>query len=80
MHGGKERALTQLGICLLYTSVDHGQAAESPEIVEVLRRRENPVFLLHHAEDGKTGVDPAQERVLDVAFVKADHETALSRS
>ena len=52
---------------------DHRQRAEVPEVVEVLRRREGAVFLLHHREDGQTGVDPVDHRIAEVALVLAGH-------
>ena len=60
---------------------DHGQRAEVPQVVEVPRRREGAVFLLHHREDGQTGIDPVDHRIREFALVDAGHGAcSLSRS
>ena len=56
---------------------DHRQRAEVPEVVEVLRRREDAVFLLHHREDGQTGVDPVDQRIAEFALVLAGHRVPM---
>ena len=60
----------------------HRQRAEIPEVVEVPRRREDAVFLLHHREDGQTGVDPVDQRIAEFALVLAGHQAIsfVSRS
>ena len=51
---------------------DHGQRAEIPEIIEILRRREGSVFLLHHGEDRHALIYPAHHRILEFAIVQPD--------
>ena len=51
---------------------DHGERAEIPEIVEIFRRWEGSVFLLHHRENGHALVYPAHHRVLEFAIVQPD--------
>ena len=60
----------------------HGERAEIPEVVEVLRCGKNPVLLLHHREDGQTGIDPVDQRIAELALLLAGHRAIsfVSRS
>ena len=49
--------------------VDHGQRAEVPEVVEILRRGEDAILLLEHGEDGQSAVDPVDHRIAEAAVV-----------
>ena len=51
---------------------DHGKSTEIPEIIEIFRRREGSVFLLHHGEDREALVYPAHHRILEFAVVQPD--------
>ena len=43
---------------------DHRLGAEAPHVVAVLRHRVFDIFVMHHAEDRQSLVDPANQRIL----------------
>jgi hypothetical protein len=60
--------------------VHQRQRAEIPEVVEIPGRREHAVLFLHHREDGQTGVDPVDYRILEITLMQTSHDVSLSRA